>query len=105
MNPHERIQVLANALEEDHRVENIVNVTKALYQLASKMKEAVSQGEDAAVIDLGVWTVSDDGTRINSDNFDHDVQLKVSGDFGSDELRIAYSKSIARRLSQYEVSE
>jgi hypothetical protein len=50
--------------------------------------------------DIGPWTVSPDGSTIDSDNFDHDVLLRVSGDFYGDEARVAYANDIARRLNQ-----
>jgi hypothetical protein len=52
------------------------------------------------VPDQGPWTVSEDGRVLSSDNFEHDVQIKVSGDFYGDEDRIAYSKELASRLNR-----
>ena len=49
--------------------------------------------------DAGPWSVSEDGRTLSSDNFTHDVQLKVTGDFYSDEQRLAYSKALAERLN------
>ena len=57
------------------------------------------------VVERGPWEVSDDGRTIMSDDFTHDVMLAVSGDFGSDEDRKAYSDEIARRLNLYGKSE
>lgn len=50
--------------------------------------------------DLGPWDVSADGSTISSDNFDHDVLLRVSGDFYGEAPRIAYSKELASRLNR-----
>jgi hypothetical protein len=49
--------------------------------------------------DKGPWTASTDGRHISSDNFDHDVMLKVSGDFYSDQARAAYSNAICNQLN------
>lgn len=49
--------------------------------------------------DTGPWEVSEDGHIIASDDFDHDVHLKVSGDFYGDEARAAYSRALAARLN------
>ncbi len=50
--------------------------------------------------DLGPWSMSPDGRLISSDTFDHDVQLKVSGDFYGDGDRAAYSKRLIEQLNQ-----
>lgn len=51
------------------------------------------------VIERGPWSASDDGRTISSDDFTHDVVLRVSGDFGDDATRKAYSDELARRLN------
>jgi len=51
-------------------------------------------------VDTGPWEVAPDGRVLSSDDFDHDVQLRVSGDFYSDEQRRAYSQALALRLNQ-----
>jgi hypothetical protein len=50
-------------------------------------------------VDTGPWQVSADGRHISSDNFDHDVMLKVGGDFYDDASRLAYSLKLAERLN------
>jgi hypothetical protein len=52
------------------------------------------------VPDLGPWVVEDAGRTLQSDNFEHDVALRVTGDFYSDENRIAYAKELASRLNR-----
>ena len=49
--------------------------------------------------DKGPWTVSDDGRAIESDDFTHDVILRVAGDFFSDEQRKAYAENLAAKLN------
>lgn len=49
--------------------------------------------------DTGPWSVSQGGRLVSSDNFDHDVVLKVNGDFYSDESRRAYSLKLAEALT------
>ena len=49
--------------------------------------------------DDGPWTVSEDGREIDSFNFTHDVILRVSGDFYSDEQRKVYSENLAKKLN------
>ena len=51
--------------------------------------------------DKGPWSVSEDGRSISSDNFVHDVQLKVSGDFYDDEDRRAYARRLATQLNEH----
>ena len=56
-------------------------------------------GRERAV-DTGPWTVSADGRYLESDNFKHDVRLKVDGDFYGDGDRIAYATAIANALNK-----
>lgn len=49
--------------------------------------------------DTGPWNVSEDGRTISSDDFTHDVVLRVDGDFYCDEDRRAYSVRLAQRLN------
>lgn len=49
--------------------------------------------------DSGHWTVSADGREIASDDFTHDVVLRVTGDFYSDEQRKAYAENLAAKLN------
>lgn len=49
--------------------------------------------------DKGPWTASPDGRMVQSDDFTHDVILRVSGDFADDEQRRQYSVRIAEKLN------
>lgn len=49
--------------------------------------------------DKGPWTVSEDGRVIESDDFTHDVILRVTGDFYSDEQRKEYAENLAAKLN------
>lgn len=49
--------------------------------------------------DKGPWTVSEDGSAIESDDFTHDVILRVTGDFYSDEQRKEYADNLAAKLN------
>ena len=51
----------------------------------------------------GPWLASDDGREIASDDFTHDVVLRVTGDFESDELRKAYADNLAAKLNAHNV--
>jgi hypothetical protein len=51
------------------------------------------------VPDQGPWEVLPDGTSIMSDDFDHDVMLKVGGDFYGDADRRAYAVALANVLN------
>lgn len=51
------------------------------------------------VPDLGPWHANSNGTVISSDSFDHDVQLRVSGDFYSDSDRVAYTTALVNHLN------
>jgi len=52
-------------------------------------------------VDNGPWTArhSHEGTYVDSDDFTHDVCLKILGDFGDDALKLSYAKGIARQLN------
>ena len=50
--------------------------------------------------DSGPWTVSDDGRTISSDDFTHDVLLRVSGDFYNDAQRKCYADQLAKILNR-----
>ena len=50
-------------------------------------------------VDAGHWDVSNNGRSITSDDFAHDVSLKVIGDFHDDKSRHAYSTALAVRLN------
>jgi hypothetical protein len=51
------------------------------------------------VVERGPWVVQNDGYSIASEDFTHDVILKVSGDFYDDAQRFAYSSELCRRLN------
>jgi len=51
------------------------------------------------VPDQGPWVASADGKTIDSDDFDHDVLLKVGGDFYGDADRHAYAVALANALN------
>lgn len=44
----------------------------------------------------------DKGFYIASDDFNHDVWLRFTGDFYDDEQKQAYAEEIAKRLNAYE---
>ncbi|GAB3099902.1 hypothetical protein [Pseudomaricurvus hydrocarbonicus] len=50
--------------------------------------------------DKGPWSVTPDGMIIESADFTHDVQLKVTGDFADSAQRKCYSANIAKLLNQ-----
>lgn len=49
--------------------------------------------------DDGPWTVSEDGHSIASDNFTHDVILRITGDFYDDRQRKAYAENLVKKLN------
>lgn len=49
--------------------------------------------------DNGPWTVSDDGCRLYSDDFRHDVTLTISGDFFDSNVKKQYAEHIAAILN------
>jgi len=49
--------------------------------------------------DEGPWEVSTSGRSISSDSFDHDIRLKVDGDFCDEAARHAYSLKLAQQLN------
>lgn len=53
------------------------------------------------VMEAGPWEADPNGRYIQSDSFNHDVMLRVDGDFEGDEQRIAYANEMARRLNAY----
>jgi len=60
---------------------------------------------DRELHDKGPWNTSRDGRGIESDDFTHDVVLRVMGDFYNDEQRVAYSKNLAEKLNHYDSVE
>ena len=51
--------------------------------------------------DKGPWTTNLDGKYIQSDDFTHDVILRIGGDFESDEQRRAYAQGLADILNKH----
>lgn len=49
--------------------------------------------------DYGPWVPSVDGRHIQSDDFEYDVTLKVSGDFADDNTRVQYTQALAAQLN------
>ena len=49
--------------------------------------------------DKGPWVVSPDGSSIDSEDFTHDVRLKVTGDFFNSEQRKRYADNLAVKLN------
>ena len=45
------------------------------------------------------WIVGPDGSTLDSDDFEHDVILHISGDFSSDEQRREYANNLAMKLN------
>lgn len=68
--------------------------------LREQLAEAKAQLGRPLVMERGPWTVSADGRRLYSDDFHHDANLTVGGDFGSDETRKEYADELARRLNR-----
>lgn len=61
--------------------------------------EITAMLEAATACDRGPWHASENGWMIASDDFRHDVVLKVTGDFEDDASRIAYARTLADRLN------
>lgn len=56
--------------------------------------------------DKGLRSVSSaDGFFIESDDFTHDVTLRIHGDFESDEQRCAYAQGLADLLNKHSGSK
>lgn len=64
--------------------------------LSDELAEYMTERE---LHDKGPWTVSVDGRSIESDDFTHDVILRVTGDFYCDEQRKAYADNLAAKLN------
>ena len=72
--------------------------TKRFLRTRIEIAAAALLGQERPV-DSGPWSVSSDGKIIESDCFDHDVMLRVNGDFYGDEDRVAYSRRLAEVLN------
>ena len=56
--------------------------------------------------DKGPWEPTDKtGKAIQSDDFTHDVMLRICGDFASDEQRYAYAQGLAEVLNKHSGGE
>jgi hypothetical protein len=53
------------------------------------------------VMEAGPWSVCKKGTYLQSDDFFHDVILKIDGNFKSDEQKMEYANEMVRRLNSY----
>ena len=65
----------------------------------------MSVNKEIGFDDKGPWTTNLDGKYIQSDDFTHDVTLRIHGDFVSDEQRRAYSQGLADLLNKYGAGE
>ena len=83
------VQLLMNSQQEHEKRFLLTRIEMAAQALKGQEREA----------DKGPWCMSPDGLLISSDNFDHDVQLKVSGDFYGAEDRAAYSRRLVSQLN------
>lgn len=92
---------LDSAADGDKLLTNLADIIAAL-------KEAIKQAELETdfnpmalkeLHDAGPWMVSPDGGGIQSDDFTHDVILRVTGDFYNDAQRKAYSDNLAAKLN------
>jgi hypothetical protein len=54
---------------------------------------------DAELHDKGPWAASEDGRSLYSDDFTHDVVLKLSGDFFDDKQRRLYAENLVKKLN------
>lgn len=63
------------------------------------MTNIKTQWDERPVWDKGPWRVLHGGELIASDDFTHDVQLQLSGDFATPEQRLLYAKALASRLN------
>lgn len=56
------------------------------------------------ILDRGPWGVRTDPASgwvaVFSDDFTHDVLMKITGDFGSYAERVEYAEALVRRLNQ-----
>jgi hypothetical protein len=71
---------------------------------ADALRAALAEQEPTQeqVLDRGPWAArkSQWGVRIESDDFEHDVSLHLSGDFASDEDWNEYAQAIVDRLNE-----
>ena len=54
---------------------------------------------DLSKLDAGPWMVFENGAGVISDDFTHDVILKISGDFADNSDRAAYAEALAAKLN------
>jgi len=54
---------------------------------------------DLSKLDAGPWAVFENGAGVISDDFKHDVILKISGDFADNSDRAAYAEALAAKLN------
>ncbi len=71
--------------------------TTGACQAAKVIDEACEPGYGEH--DAGPWSASADGRTISSDDFTHDVLLRVSGDFANDAQRKRYADNLVAKLN------
>lgn len=54
----------------------------------------------ARVPDRGPWKLAENGEFLYSDDFEHDVHLRINGDFGGPERQLKYAAYLARILDR-----
>lgn len=79
---------------------NWVSIPKeVLQQLRDSLAERVIAHPVAAEVDAGPWAVTETG-NVQSNDFEHDVKLGISGDFASKEERLAYGRWLVDTLNK-----
>ncbi|GBG14350.1 uncharacterized protein NMK_1949 [Novimethylophilus kurashikiensis] len=67
------------------------------------LRERVSALEAALgrpfIVERGPWSVDASGSHLESNDFTHDVRLRIIGDFSDEAQRRVYAEEIARRLN------
>jgi len=84
-------------------------ITTAEYELLRRRSLPVEDAPQYVSVtsDIGPWVVRRDEHRqwrICSENFKHDVELIITGDFKDDNEVVEYAADIARRLSTPSIS-
>lgn len=89
-------------MREFYEGEDYPAVIARLEREVDNLRERIMELEDVVSLpDTGPWEVSGDGSAISSDDFDHDVILRVTGDFASAEQRKSYSDQLAAQLNSH----
>lgn len=60
--------------------------------------------EDEEIVERGIWRGVVHNTKgyVFSEDFKHDVTMAVSGDFASEQQKLRYVQTIAKRLNSFE---